>query len=102
MTQVSSLQQLDVHVLLRIVGSRNGADLQSILAFEKSHKQQKATVEDIRAAVTRLIQAGHVVQRQDKYFGSDGLHQAFLDECRNCRDTIEEFDILSRIVGRGA
>ena len=100
MVQPDSLTRSDLSVLLRIVGSRNGADLDAILAFENSHHRQRSTADQIRESLARLMDAELIVLRGNQYVGTPQVQAAFLDECRNCCDTIEEFDILNRIIAQ--
>lgn len=98
MIQTATIKRSDVNVLLRIVGSRTGATPEAVLKFERSHHSPNINQAEIDEIIQRLAEAGLVTQRDGKYFSSDELQQAFLDECRNCRDTVEEFDILCRII----
>lgn len=100
MSQASTFNRFDVHVLLRIAGSRTGADAASILAFEKSHHHDGTSMDMVQQSIARLLEAGHIVQQGEKYVSSGSLQKSFLSECRNCRDTVEEFDVLSRILGK--
>jgi hypothetical protein len=100
MAQPDSLTRGDLSVLLRIVGSRNGADFDAILAFESSHHRQRPTADQIHDSLTRLMDAGLIVESGNQYVGAPQVQAAFLEECRNCRDTIEEFDILNRIIAQ--
>ena len=100
MVQPDLLTRSDLSVLLRIVGSRNGAEFNAILEFETSHHRQHTTADQIRDSLTRLIDAELIVQRGNLYFGAPHVQAAFLDECRNCCDTIEEFDVLDRILAK--
>jgi hypothetical protein len=102
MVQPDSLTRSDLSVLLRVVGSRNGADFDDILAFESSHHRQRPTTEQIRDSLSRLVDAELIMQRGNQYVGVPQVQAAFLDECRNCCDTIEEFDILNRIIAKFA
>lgn len=98
MAQSNTLTRFDRSVLLRIVGSRKGADLDALLAFERAHHRQEPSADEIRASVARLIAAELIVQQGNQYFGTPQVQAAFLNECRNCSDTIEEFDVLNRII----
>ena len=100
MVQPDSLTRSDLSVLLRIVGSRNGADLDAIFAFESSHHRQHPTAEQIRESLARLLDAELIVQRGNQFVGAPQVQAAFLDECKNCCDTIEEFDVLDRILAK--
>ena len=100
MGQPNSLTRTDLSVLLRIVGSRQGADLDAIVDFESSHHRQHRTPDQIRESLARLMGAALVVQQGNQYFGAPEVQAAFFDECRNCSDTIEEFDVLNRIIAQ--
>lgn len=97
MIQTAAIKRSDINILLRIVGCRAGATWNSILAFERSHHRPSLGEIEIRESLDRLLDAGLIVQANDNYLASADLQSAFLAECRNCRDTIEEFDILCRI-----
>ena len=98
MDPISSLSRSDLSVLLRIVGSRKGADFNALKEFVGAHAHHQVTPDQLRESLNRLLAASLIVQRDNAYFGSEVLQAAFLNECRNCRDTIEEFDILTRII----
>ena len=52
-------------------------------------------------AVVFLVMAATLIEQRDNtYFGSQELQSAFLNQCRNCRDTVEEFDVLTRIIAQ--
>ena len=98
MSSASAFTKPDLRILLRIIGSRKGADLSEIVAFHKSHRWPEATPEQIRDVIGRFISLGWVTEQDNKYMASPALQSAFNEACRNCRDTIEEFDILTRIL----
>jgi hypothetical protein len=98
MSSASAFTRGDLQILLRIIGSRKGADLGEIMAFHKSHRWPEATPEQIRDVITRFVSLGWVTEQGEKFLASPTLQSAFNEACRNCRDTIEEFDILARIL----
>src|SRR5687768_8384219 len=100
MGQPNSLSRSDLSVLLRIVGSRNGANLDDILAFESSHHRQHPTAEQVSESLNRLLDAALIMRQVDHYVGTPQVQAAFLEACRNCCDTIEEFDVLNKIVAQ--
>jgi hypothetical protein len=102
MIQSQTLSRSDLSILLRIVGSRAGADIEAIAAFERSHRRKPATIDEMRESVARLVAAGYVKQQGSRYYGAPEIQTAFLDEVRNCRDTIEEFDVLKGVMDRVA
>lgn len=97
---MSGLSPIEMRVLLRIVGSRPGADGSAIHTFVESHRWPGTTPDQIRDAITHLVSLGFITERGGKYFASAELQAAFINDCRNCSDTIEEFDILRQILER--
>lgn len=100
MTCPGKLHPDDFTVLLRVVGSRKGADLDAVLAFERAHQRKEPRREEALESLNRLVAAELIVQQGNQYFGTPEVQSAFLDECRNCRDTMEEFNVLNRIIAR--
>ena len=98
MPSSSTFSRSDMRVLLRIIGSRKGADLEEIVAFHRSHRWPEITSEQVNDVVNRFASGGFVVQQGTKFLASPSLQAAFNDACRNCQDTIEEYDILARIL----
>jgi hypothetical protein len=95
-----TLSRSDLSVLLRVVGSRKGADLDAIVSFEQRHLRSPPSVDEIQKSISRLMVAGYVYQQGKQYFGAPELQNAFFEEVRNCRDTVEEFDVLQRVLDR--
>ncbi|MDA1179058.1 MAG: hypothetical protein O2931_09720, partial [Planctomycetota bacterium] len=52
----------------------------------------------IRDSLARLEVRRLIHRAADRYLGDGKLQAAFMNECQNCRDTIEEIDILQRLV----
>jgi hypothetical protein len=100
MERLSDLNRSDLSVLLRIVGSRKGADFNALRDFVGSHGRDRVTPDQLQESLERLLNKSLIVRRDGEYVASNELQAAFLDECRNCRDTIEEFDILTRIIAQ--
>jgi hypothetical protein len=98
MSSASEFSRAELRVLLRVIGSRKGADIDEIVAFHQSHRWPDGSPEQVRAAIGRFTSLGCVVEREKRYFVSTALQTAFNDACRNCSDTIEELDILARIL----
>ncbi len=98
MSSASTFTRSDLRILLRIIGSRKGADFEEIVAFHRSHRWPEATPEQVREVVGRFTSMGWVTEQGNKFLASPKLQTAFNDACRNCRDTIEEYDILARIL----
>lgn len=94
----STVSRMDMRILLRIIGSRKGADLAEIVEFHRSHRWPDITSEQVHDVVSRFVSNGFVVQQGTKFLASPSLQAAFNDACRNCQDTIEEYDILGRIL----
>ena len=102
MPSSSTFSRADMRILLRIIGSRKGADLEEIVAFHRSHRWPEITSEQVHDVVNRFASTGFLVQQGTKYLASPTLQAAFNDACRNCQDTIEEYDILARILESNA
>lgn len=98
MSSAAAFTHADLRILLRIIGSRKGANLTEIAAFHQSHRWPEATPDQIRQTVDRFAALGCVVEREGAFHATPGLQRAFNEACRNCRDTIEESDILARIL----
>jgi hypothetical protein len=94
----SAFTRTDLRILLRIIGSRKGADIDEIVAFHRSHRWPDAGPEQVRAVIGRFVSLGCIVERENRFFASAELQASFNDACRNCTDTIEELDILARIL----
>lgn len=105
MTSSTAVTRADVEVLLRIVGSRKGATTEEVFEFERRHRRDTPSVDAIRDSLSRLSAAGFVEQRDQRFHAAPSLIAAFTNAARNCRDTLEERDILYRIIwppdGRG-
>ncbi|MGE0755869.1 MAG: hypothetical protein AB7F89_11430 [Pirellulaceae bacterium] len=100
MIQSPELNRIDRSILLRIVGSRKGADLEAISVFEQAHHRRPPSAQEIRESIDRLVTAGLAVQQGNQFFGTPELQNAFFEEVRNCRDTMEEYDVLNRVLAK--
>lgn len=98
MPDTITLSKTDTSLLLRIVGSRKGATFEDLANFERAHHRKPATEDQMRESITRLIGIGIIVQQGPHYVGKPNIQAAFLNEVRNCRDTIEEFSVLTRVL----
>jgi hypothetical protein len=100
MGQSMTLTRYDLSALLRVVGSRKGADIDAILKFEQSHHRKPPTAEQVGQSISRLLAAGLVTQQGNHYLSAPHIQAAFFNEVRNCRDTVEEFDVLNRVLAQ--
>jgi hypothetical protein len=100
MPQPTGFSRFDRSILLRIVGSRRGADMEAIATFEKAHHRNPPTAQQIDESLARLKATGFIVQRGNHYFSVPEIQSAFFSEVRNCRDTVEELDVLDRVLAR--
>lgn len=98
MSSSPAFSHSDLRILLRIIGSRKGANVDEIVAFHESHHWSEGTMEHISEVVGRLSALGWVSQQDGKFFASQKLQSAFNEACRNCQDTLEEYEILSHIL----
>lgn len=99
MTDNTSLEKRDSNVLLWIVGSRRGASFEEIVDHECAHHRRHPPTEDeLRESLSRLEAKELIWRNGDRYEAKHELQEAFLNECRNCRDTFEETDVLQRMI----
>jgi hypothetical protein len=98
MTQDQHLSRADLNVLFWIVGCRTGATFEEIFQHESHLHRQPPSQEAIRECLARLEARRLITLVGDRYRGDSKLQKAFLNECQNCQDTIEEIDILSRLI----
>ena len=92
------LAQADLDVFLWIVGSRPGASLDEILAREQSHDPHPCSRDQIRESLWRLEAKGLITCDGLRYHAEPSMQSRFLEACRNCRDTLEENQILHRLL----
>jgi hypothetical protein len=88
----------DLNVLFWVVGCTTGASVEEIVEHEARRHRHPPTADAIRESLARLKAEGVIVLQGDRYQGEAGLQRAFLHQCRNCRDTIEEVEILRRLL----
>lgn len=98
MSSASAFTRSDLRILLRIIGSRKGADVDEIVAFHRSHRWPETGPDQVRAVIARFNALGWVTQQENRFLASPALQAEFNEACRNCSDTIEEYDTLARIL----
>lgn len=100
MSETITLNKTDTSILLRIIGSRKGADFEALANFERAHHRVPPTDDQIRESLSRLIGIGVIAQQGANYVGKPELQAAFFGEVRNCRDTLEEYSVLTRVLAQ--
>lgn len=102
MTEAQHLTRSDLSVLFWIVGCTRGASFEEIVEHEGHRRREPPSPDAIRESLSRLEERQLIFLREGRYWGNEDLQTAFLRECRNCRDTIEEVDVLRRLLGPDA
>ncbi|MFO0912477.1 MAG: hypothetical protein U0795_05955 [Pirellulales bacterium] len=100
MNSIDDLSHFDYRVLYWVAGSVRGATLQEVAEHEGSSRPGNSLAD--RAQILdslRRLEALKLVHRDGERFrGNPQLHQIFLNESRNTRDTVEDVTLLQRLV----
>lgn len=93
-----TLSRSDLGVLFWVVGCRTGAKLEEIIEHEGHCHRKPPSNDEIGESLLRLAARRLIYQTGDRYVSDPKLQAAFMNQCQNSRDTVEEIEILRRLI----